>query len=65
MKISPPDLQELVEAAGGYDKITLDMWAAFDRAMADWQLRRRERYGGAIEQPIERRAKRANVRPSR
>jgi hypothetical protein len=62
---SPPDLQELVAAAGGYDKITPGMWAAFDRAMADWQLRRRERYGGAIERPIDRRAKRASARFSR
>jgi hypothetical protein len=42
MKISPPDLQELVEAAGGYDKITRDMWAVFDRAMTDYQRERRE-----------------------
>jgi hypothetical protein len=42
MKISPPDLQELVEAAGGYDKITSEQWAAFDRAMNVYQQARRE-----------------------
>ena len=39
----PPDLQELVERAGGYDRITAEQWAEFDRQMADWQVRRRAR----------------------
>jgi hypothetical protein len=38
-----PDLQELVAAWGGYDKITPEAWAAYDRALADWERRRRER----------------------
>jgi hypothetical protein len=40
--LSPPDLQELVTAAGGCDKITPEMWAAFDDAMAEYQCARRE-----------------------
>jgi hypothetical protein len=39
---SPPDLQELVAAVGGYDKIIPEMWAAFDRAMDAYQQARRE-----------------------
>jgi hypothetical protein len=43
MKISPPlDLQELVDAAGGHEKITPDMWGAFDRAMEAYQQARRD-----------------------
>jgi len=38
-----PDLQKLIERAGGYDKITAEQWAEYDCAMADWQRRRRER----------------------
>ena len=38
---SPPDLQELVERAGGYQHITPEEWAAYDQAMAAWQRRRR------------------------
>src|SRR5262249_49144405 len=37
----PPDLQALVERAGGYQHITAHEWAEYDRAMAAWQLRRR------------------------
>jgi hypothetical protein len=37
----PPDLQALVTAHGGYDKITPEAWAAYDAAMAEWQERRR------------------------
>jgi hypothetical protein len=36
-----PDLQHLVRAAGGYDRITSEMWAQFDSEMAVWQQRRR------------------------
>jgi hypothetical protein len=36
-----PDLQQLVERFGGYDKITAEAWAAYDAAMAEWQLMRR------------------------
>jgi hypothetical protein len=42
MKIPPPDLQELVELVGGYDKITVEQWTAFDHAMAEYQCKRRE-----------------------
>jgi hypothetical protein len=36
-----PDLQALVRLCGGYDKITPELWAAWDRANAEWQARRR------------------------
>jgi hypothetical protein len=39
--LGQPDLQELVRQCGGYDKITLELWAAWDRANAEWQERRR------------------------
>jgi hypothetical protein len=45
-----PDLQELVARHGGYDRITPEVWAEYDRAMAEWQARRRtgsERSGGS------------------
>jgi hypothetical protein len=42
MKIKPPDLHELVAAAGGYDRITPAMWAAFDQAMEPYHQARRE-----------------------
>jgi hypothetical protein len=35
----PPDLQELVRAHGGYDRITPEAWANYDRELADWRLR--------------------------
>jgi hypothetical protein len=41
MKIQPPDLQELVAAGGGYDRITPEMWAAFDHAMEVYEQTRR------------------------
>jgi hypothetical protein len=39
---APPDLQALVAAAGGYEKISPEMWAAFDRGMAEWRAQRSE-----------------------
>ena len=39
--IGAPDLQALVELAGGYDRITPEQWTEFDRLMAVWQARRR------------------------
>jgi hypothetical protein len=30
---------------GGYAHITAEEWPAYDAAMAEWQARRRERYG--------------------
>jgi hypothetical protein len=39
---SPPGLQELVGAVGGYDKITAEQWTTFDRAMAEYPRERRE-----------------------
>jgi hypothetical protein len=42
MTMRPPDLQELVARFGGYDKITPEAWAEYDRAMAEWQIKRRE-----------------------
>jgi hypothetical protein len=38
-----PDLQKLVGCHGGYDKITPEAWAEYDRAVADWHERRRTR----------------------
>lgn len=39
-----PDLQELVRLAGGYDKITSEMWKAYDNAMAEYYSRHRFRH---------------------
>jgi hypothetical protein len=36
-----PNLQALVRQCGGYDKITPELWAASDRATAEWQASRR------------------------
>lgn len=36
-----PDLGELVERAGGYDRITPAMWAGFESAVARWWTRYR------------------------
>ena len=36
-----PDLQALVARHGGYHKI--EAWAEYDRAIAEWQERRRDR----------------------
>jgi len=44
---APPDLQELVARAGGYDRITAEQWAEFDRQMAEYQTRRR----AALQRP--------------
>ena len=42
-----PDLQALVERHGGYDKITREAWfVEHDRAVAEWQERRRRRSEG-------------------
>jgi hypothetical protein len=38
----PPDLQKLVADFGGYNKITPEGWAEFDRLMTEYQQRRRE-----------------------
>jgi hypothetical protein len=40
--MKPLDLQALVAGAGGYDKITPAMWAAFDGAMDTYQRTRRD-----------------------
>jgi hypothetical protein len=37
----PPDLQELVERFGGYEKISPEAWAEFAAAMAEWDIERR------------------------
>jgi hypothetical protein len=42
MKIGPPNLQELVTAAGGFGRITPEMWAAVDQAMEVYHRARRE-----------------------
>ncbi len=35
-----PDLQELIRRYGGYDKITAEAWAEWDREKAEWQQAR-------------------------
>jgi hypothetical protein len=40
-----PDLQKLVERFGTYSQITPEAWGEFDRAMEQWQERRREERG--------------------
>jgi hypothetical protein len=42
VKNNPPDLQKLVAAAGGYDRITAQMWTEFDRATNAYQQARRD-----------------------
>jgi hypothetical protein len=42
VKNNPPDLQKLIATAGGYDRITAQMWAEFDRAMDAYQQARRD-----------------------
>lgn len=37
-----PRLDELIERAGGYDKITPAMWADYDRRVERWQADYRE-----------------------
>lgn len=44
----PPSLQDMVEAHGGYNKITQEAWAAYDEALATWQSRHAE---GVFWQP--------------
>ena len=39
--LGQPELQALVRQCGGYDKITPEHWAAWDRANTEWQARRR------------------------
>ena len=40
-----PDLQLLVRQVSGYNKITTEMWAAFDEAMKQYRLRMGDRNG--------------------
>ena len=48
LKSNPsPDLEALVAKFGGYNKITPQAWAEHDRAMEEWQRRRRMRAIGA------------------
>ena len=46
-----PDLQELVARHDGYNKVTPEAWAEYDRAMAEWQERRRRRSEGFEDLP--------------
>ena len=43
--VPAPDLHELIEHHGGYDKIPPEAWTEYDRALADWQERRRFHLG--------------------
>jgi hypothetical protein len=42
-----PDLQALIVRHGGYEKIMPEIWADYDRAIAEWQERRRAGLKGA------------------
>lgn len=35
--VPPPCLQQLVEAHGGYHRITPEAWAQYDRDVAKWR----------------------------
>jgi len=50
-KTGCPDLHALVEHHGGYDKITPQAWAEFDRQTAEWQAQRRTGSQGNGESP--------------
>jgi hypothetical protein len=39
-----PSLAELVEKYGGYSRIPPDVWADYDRRMADWRERYKHRH---------------------
>jgi hypothetical protein len=41
----PPDLQELVSRFGSYTDIPAASWKEFDRAMLEWDMRRKMRRG--------------------
>jgi hypothetical protein len=42
--VDAPDLQTLVAKCGGYNKISEAEWREYDRAIAAWQARRREKF---------------------
>jgi hypothetical protein len=50
--LGQPDLQELVRQCGGYGKITLEVWAAWDRAVAEYQAGRRDGLRGAPQPSV-------------
>lgn len=37
MQHQPPDLQELVTAHGGWDRIPAEAWVEFERKQAHWR----------------------------
>ena len=47
--LGQPDLQALVQQRGGYDEITPELWTEWDRANAEWQVRRRQAYGPPVQ----------------
>jgi hypothetical protein len=49
----PPDLEALVLAHGGYNRITKEAWAEYDRELVEW--RERMRSGEKWVQEVERR----------
>jgi hypothetical protein len=48
-----PNLQALVNAKGGYDRITSDDWKAFDASVAAWQARYRAELPRSGERAVE------------
>jgi len=40
-----PDQQELMQRSGVYSLVTVEEWCEWDRINAEWQARRRQRYG--------------------
>jgi hypothetical protein len=49
----PPHLQDLVARFGGYDKITPGAWVEYDRAMAEWHVRRRAAIARELKHSLE------------
>ena len=47
-RFGQPDLGELVARHAGFDKIPAEIWLEFDRAMMEWQKRRRDRTADAL-----------------
>jgi hypothetical protein len=52
-----PSIDELIEQYGSYGAIPGTVWAQHDAAMRAWQLRRRDRYGGAVTELPKRAAR--------
>jgi hypothetical protein len=57
----PPSLAALLRKFGNsFGAVTAEDWHEYDRAMAEWQLRRRDRYGGALTPRLNRNRRKAS-----